>query len=59
PAALLDSDDADKRVGRIDQIESHSVHSPMDGGPLSVLLVLAVGAVDGMPQSLLTGRTPA
>jgi hypothetical protein len=32
------------------------VHSPMDGGPLSVLLVLAAGAVNGMPQSLLTGR---
>ncbi len=28
----------------------------MDGGPLSVLLVLAAGAVDGMPQSLLTGN---
>jgi hypothetical protein len=33
------------------------VYFPMDGGPFSVLLVLAAGAVDGMSQSLLTGRT--
>jgi hypothetical protein len=29
PAALLDFDDADKRIGWIDQIESHSVYSFM------------------------------
>jgi hypothetical protein len=57
-AALLDFDDADKRVGRINQIKSHGVYSVIDRNLLFLPFFLNAGLMNGILQLLFVALIP-